>query len=109
MPIPSRHSLRLLIPPSVSAGASGAPGVPGHEGRAQQLEKYFGRALGKLVEVSVSPSYEALAKDILADKAELAWAPPFVCARLEAMGVRVLGRGVRNGISTYRAALVCRA
>ena len=33
---------------------------------------------------------------------------PFVCARIEAMGVRVLVRGVRDGASAYRAALVTR-
>jgi phosphonate transport system substrate-binding protein len=32
-----------------------------------------------------------------------------VCARIEAMGVRVLVRGVRDGASSYRAALVCKA
>jgi phosphonate transport system substrate-binding protein len=65
--------------------------------------------LGRLVEVSVAPSYEALAKDLLSGRTDAAWAPPFVCARVEAMGVRVLVRGVRKGASTYRAALICRA
>ena len=55
------------------------------------------------------PSVEALAKDLLSGRADAAWAPPFVCARTEAMGIRVLVRGVRLGMSSYRAALVCRA
>src|SRR6185369_2058104 len=55
------------------------------------------------------PSYESLAKDLLSGKVDAAWAPPFVCARIEAMGVRVLVRGVRHGASSYRAALICRA
>ncbi len=54
-------------------------------------------------------SYEALAKDLLSGRADAAWAPPFVCARTEAMGVRVLVRGVRLGMSSYRSALVARA
>lgn len=95
-----QHSMRFLIPPSLGT----AP-----EGRGQQVERYLSRALGKLVEVAVAPSYEALAKDLLADKASAGWAPPFVCARLEAMGVKIVARGVRGGASTYRSALVCAA
>ncbi len=98
MPSAARNSLRFLIPPGMGANTPGSA-----------LERYLSRTLGRQVEVSVSASYDALAKELLADRAEAAWAPPFVCARLEAMGVKVVARGVRKGASTYRAALVSRA
>jgi phosphonate transport system substrate-binding protein len=76
--------------------------------RAARLQFYLRGALGKDVELIVAPTYEQLARDLLSGRVDAAWAPPFVCARIEAMGVRVLVRGVRSGASTYRAALVCR-
>ncbi len=87
------------------------PGTLGQvtDGRAERLRAYLRGALGREVEVVVAASYEQLARDVLGGKVDAAWAPPFVCARIEAMGVRVLVRGVRKGTSTYRAALVCRA
>jgi phosphonate transport system substrate-binding protein len=75
----------------------------------QQLHEYLKSALQRELEVVVPATYEQLARELLAGKVDAAWAPPFVCARIEAMGVRVLVRGVRNGASAYRAALVCRA
>ena len=93
--------IRLALPPSLG------PSVGGE--RARRLETYLGQALGRATQVVVPSSYEALAKELLSGKCEAAWAPPFVCARIEAMGVRVLVRGVRQGASSYRAALVCRA
>jgi phosphonate transport system substrate-binding protein len=78
------------------------------EARTRQLQAYLAQALAVPVEMRVPPSYEQLARELLAGKVDAAWAPPFVCARIEAMGVRVLVRGVRQGASTYRAALVCR-
>lgn len=95
----ARTTFRFAIPPTLSDA----------QGRSTALQAYLGTALGKPAEVVVPTSYEALAKDLLAGKVDAAWAPPFVCARIEAMGVRVLVRGVRNGASTYRAALVSRA
>ena len=96
-----QRSLRFALPPSVGLTAAGE--------RARNLESFLQRALGRPVEVVVSASYEALARELLTGKCDAGWAPPFVCARIEAMGVRVLLRGVRNGASSYRAALVCRA
>ncbi len=92
---------RFALPPSLGAALTQAAGP--------LLERYLSAALDKTVEIEVSPSYEALAKSILAGRADAAWAPPFVCARVEAMGVRVLVRGVRQNASSYRAALVCRS
>ncbi len=100
-PTPTRHAFRFVLPPSL--------GSEGARDRGERLGAFLQNALGKAVEVSVAPNYEALSKDLLSGRADAAWAPPFVCARTEAMGVRVLVRGVRLGMSSYRAALVCRA
>ncbi|HVE82935.1 MAG TPA: PhnD/SsuA/transferrin family substrate-binding protein, partial [Myxococcales bacterium] len=89
-------------------GLSSSLGPEARE-RAPQLERFFAQALGKLAEVSIAPSYDALGKDVLSGKLDAAWAPPFVCARLEAMGTKVAARGVRRGSAVYRGALVCRA
>ena len=94
----TQHTFRFGLPPSMG------PDAPE---RAPFLEKFFTRSLGKLAEVSVAPSYDALGKDVLSGKLDAAWAPPFVCARLEAMGTRVAARGVRRGSAVYRGALVC--
>lgn len=94
-----RAQLLFALPPSLGKDL-------GH--RPKQLQAYLARALGREVEVVAPTSYEQLARDLLAGKVDAAWAPPFVCARIEAMGIRVLVRGVRNGASTYRAAVVCR-
>lgn len=101
VPSTSRHSFRFGLPPSLGSEMA--------RERADRLAAFLQRALGKLVEVSVASSYETLAKDLLSGRADAAWAPPFVCARMEAMGVRVVVRGVRRGMSSYRSALVCRA
>jgi phosphonate transport system substrate-binding protein len=94
-----QHSFRFGLSPSMG---------PGTREGAAMLEQFFARSLGKLVEVSVAQSYDGLGKDVLSGKLDAAWAPPFVCARLEAMGTRVVARGVRQGSASYRAALVCR-
>jgi phosphonate transport system substrate-binding protein len=93
--------VRFALPPSLGEEAAKA--------RASKLEQHFQSTLSRKTEIIVAQSYEALAKDLLSGKVDAAWAPPFVCARIEAMGVRVLVRGVRGGASSYRAALVCRA
>jgi phosphonate transport system substrate-binding protein len=95
-----RKELRFALPSSL-----------GHdvEARAHQLQSWLQQTLQKDAEVIVAPTYEHLARELLSGRVDAAWAPPFVCARIEAMGVRVLVRGIRNGASVYRAALVCRA
>ncbi|MFZ5472109.1 MAG: phosphate/phosphite/phosphonate ABC transporter substrate-binding protein [Myxococcota bacterium] len=99
-PASPRTAFRFVLPPSLGASEASA--------RAHALERFFTRSLGKQAEVSVAQSYESLARELLSGKSDAAWAPPFVCARMEAMGVRVLVRGVRRGASSYRAALLCR-
>lgn len=94
----TKATVRFAIPASLGAGV---------QDRAQQLQAYLAQALNKPVEVSAPATYELLAKELLSGRSDAAWVPPFVCARIEAMGVRVMVRGVRNGASTYRAALVC--
>lgn len=99
-PRPNRSpNFRFAVPPSLQDV----------QARAAVLQTYLTDALGKPAEVVVPSSYETLAKELLTGRVDAAWAPPFVCARIEPMGVRVLVRGVRNGASTYRAALVSRA
>ena len=93
-------NIRFLLPPSLGPDLAA--------GHGQRLADFASRACGQPVEVSVAASYETLAKDVLAGRVDAAWAPPFVCARVESMGARIVVRGVRNGVSAYRAALVCR-
>jgi phosphonate transport system substrate-binding protein len=100
-PPPPRGAFRFALPPSL-----GSQQVREH---ADRVGGFLQHALDKPVEVSVAASYEGLAKELLIGRLDAAWAPPFVCARTEAMGVRVLVRGVRLGLSSYRAALVARA
>ncbi len=97
----TKGPVRLALPPSLGQSVAGE--------RGRRLETFLGKALKRPTQVVVAASYEALAKELLSGKCEAAWAPPFVCARIEAMGVRVLVRGVRKGASSYRGAMMCRA
>lgn len=94
----NRSTLRFALPSSLGDA----------EARSHEVAAWFKTALQKDVEVVATPSYELLARELLSGKIDAAWAPPFVCARIEAMGVRVLVRGVRSGASVYRAAIICR-
>src|SRR5438552_3039139 len=99
-PTPPRQAFRFALPPSLGSQVAAE--------RGRGLTEFLSLSLGKPVQVEVAESYSTLARDLLSGALDAAWAPPFVCARIEAMGVRVLVRGVRNGVSTYRAALVSR-
>jgi phosphonate transport system substrate-binding protein len=94
-----RSRLRFAIPSSLGPDATA---------RARQLQEYLRGTVEPACDVVVASAYEQMARDLLSGKVDAAWAPPFVCARIEAMGVRVLVRGIRNGASTYRSAVVCR-
>lgn len=96
----SRSNVRFSLPASLG---------PDSQQRASQLQAHLASVLGRDVEVNVAATYEQLARELLAGKVDAAWAPPFVCARIEAMGVRVLVRGVRGGASAYRAALLTKS
>jgi phosphonate transport system substrate-binding protein len=101
MSVRPHSGLRLGLPPSL--------GKVGAQDKADRLATFLTRSLAQPWQVVVAESYDVLAKDILSGRLDAAWAPPFVCARIEAMGVRVLVRGVRRGASAYRAALLGRA
>ncbi len=100
-PPPHRDFIRFALPPSL--------GKEETRRFADQLGVHLTRSLKRQVQVVTPETYDALAKELLSGRSDAAWAPPFVCARIEAMGVRVLVRGVRAGQSSYRAALVTRA
>jgi phosphonate transport system substrate-binding protein len=101
-PPPRRRSaFRFALPPSLGTEAA--------RGRAVQLQAALQKHMARPVEVAVMPSYSELAREVLGGNSDAAWGPPYVCARLEAMGVRAVARGIRHGSASYRAALVVRA
>ena len=89
----------FLLPPSLGDMRATA--------RAELLQTWFRRWLGEDVRVTVAPSYTELEGRISRAEVEMAWAPPLVCARVEAKARAIL-KAVRAGSSTYRAALVAR-
>ncbi len=93
-------TVRLLLPP---ASAS----LP--RARREELAQLVGCALSAAAEIVVAESYEQLTRRLLSGEADLAWAPPLICARFETIDIPVLMRAVRRGEATYRAALVCGA
>lgn len=93
-------ALRLALPPSFSNL---------EPARRAQVEQFVSAATSLPVELMVAASYDRLAASLLSGEINLAWAPPFACARLETAGVPILVRAVRSGQATYRAALVCQA
>ena len=54
-------------------------------------------------------SYELLERGLLSGDMHAAWGPPMVCARVEQAGGAVALRAIRNGSTSYRSVLVCRA
>lgn len=72
------------------------------------LRSFLEGTLGRAVKISRLSSYAALHRGLVNGELDAAWAPPFVCAHTEVAGARVLARAVRNGRSTYRAALLVR-
>ncbi len=92
--------MRLGVPPSPSidaARARAAPFVAALAARAIDVELVF------------AASYDELGDGVLTGALDAAWAPPIVCARVEAAGGVTVLRAVRGGATSYRAALVCRA
>jgi signal transduction histidine kinase/ABC-type phosphate/phosphonate transport system substrate-binding protein len=74
--------------------------------------EFFGRALtqrlGRPVVVELAPSYEALERELVEGRVDLAWATAEQCTAFEPQARAVL-RAVRAGRWYYHAALVCRA
>lgn len=64
--------------------------------------------LASPVDVTLSQSYEALARNLLSGAVDAAHAPPFVCARVEPQGAVIAARAVRHGQASYGAALLRR-
>ena len=89
--------LKFALPPSLSPV------------QAQQLERYLQARLGSGVQVAAAEGYEHLFQEMRAGRTHASWAPPFLCARLESQGLRVVVWGLRKGLPTYRSALVARA
>lgn len=92
--------MRMGVPPSPSEESA--------RQRAEPLARVLA-ARGVVVQMKVAPSYQALGDQLLHARVDVAWAPPIVCARVEAAGGSVALRAVRHGATAYRAALVCRA
>lgn len=58
------------------------------------------------VDVTVSQTYESLARNLLSGAVDAAHAPPFICASIEPRGIQIVARAVRHGRATYGSALV---
>jgi phosphonate transport system substrate-binding protein len=97
---PAMSTIRFVLPPSLGESRAG--------NLAEALQAWMARALNREVTVYVAPDYAAVEDDLLFGSAHAAWAPPSVCARLQAAGGRFLLHAVRSGISRYRSGLVCR-
>lgn len=93
--------MRFTLPPSLGSTQAVE--------RARGFADHLGRLLGATIELTVARDYGKLADAVARDTADAVWAPPLVCAKLESRGLKVAVNGVRDGASTYRAALVCRA
>ena len=86
----------------------GLPPSLGSKEAVSRAEILAGHFKHQIEAVKVASSYEQLANDVLSGQLDAAWAPPFVCAKLEAMGAPIALRSIRHGRASYRAALVTR-
>jgi phosphonate transport system substrate-binding protein len=93
--------VRLGLPPSL-------PVAPPPGGLAR-LRRVLSGALGRAVELVVAPDDEKLVEAARTGRVDAVWAPPLACARLEALGARVLARAVRGGALETRSVLLTRA
>ena len=93
--------VRLGLPPSL-------PVAPPAGGMAR-LRRVLSGALGRAVELVVAPDDERLVEAARTGRVDAVWAPPLACARLEALGARVLARAVRAGALETRGVLLSRA
>ena len=78
---------------------------------ARDLARQFAAVLYDVGFTTVVPvkSYELLERSLLSGDVHAAWGPPMVCARLEGAGAEIALSAVRNGSTSYRSALICRA
>lgn len=91
-------SRSFILPPSL--------GYAKAQSRAELVESAFLRQLDEPVTARVAKSYTELEEQINSGKAELAWAPTAVCARV--LYARAVFTIVRQGQPSYRSALVTR-
>lgn len=77
---------------------------------SNDVAREFAAVLDELGFATVAPfdTYEELVEALLNGDVHAAWAPPLVCARVEALGGQVVLRSVRAGAASYRSALIRR-
>ena len=93
--------VRLGLPPSLPVATP--------PGGLARLRRVLSGALGRAVELVAANDDERLVEAARTGQVDAVWAPPLACARLEALGSRVLARAVRYGALESRAVLVTRA
>jgi phosphate/phosphite/phosphonate ABC transporter binding protein len=76
--------------------------------RVDALTKVLSERIGIAIDRRDAASYEALANDVRDARTDVAWLPPIVFVRLGGI-VTPIGSILREGNSTYEAALVVRA
>jgi ABC-type phosphate/phosphonate transport system substrate-binding protein len=92
--------LTFLFPPSLGKTTTAA--------RAELISGWMARHFDAAVgEVAVAADYAELERRIRAREVTLAWAPPYVCAKVGHLA-RGVFRAVRGGSDTYRSVIVCR-
>jgi phosphonate transport system substrate-binding protein len=99
--LPRSTDVRLGLPPSLP--------VASPPGGMARLRRVLSGALGRAVELVVAPDDERLVEAARTGRVDAVWAPPLACARLEALGARVLARAVRQGALETRSVLLTRA
>jgi len=92
-------TISLLLAPSI--------GVARAKARAELLSSALSATLGEETEVQMAESYDELTLRAIEGSADLIWAPPSLCARLQ-QSARVMYRCVRRGRGTYRSAIITR-
>jgi len=77
---------------------------------SRRLTAFLERPLARRFEVQIhaATTYVQLAAELLSGRVDVGWAPPLVCARVEAHGGRALLRALRGGSPTFRAAMLRR-
>ncbi|HSP78509.1 MAG TPA: PhnD/SsuA/transferrin family substrate-binding protein [Myxococcaceae bacterium] len=97
---PPAAPIRFLLKPTLE-------GVKEHV-RAELFSRALSQRLGRPVVVEIAPSDEALERELLEERVDLAWGTSEQCTAFEPRTRAVL-RAVRSGRWSYHAALVCRA
>jgi len=91
--------VRVLFPPSL--------GMPKANACAALVAASLSTALSRELRVTVASDYDELVRRALGNDADVVWAPAGVCAQLAPVA-RAVFQVVRQGLSSYRSALVVR-